>query len=546
MGRQQGPGDVRLRARTGTRAIAAAFAIATLVSLAHAIPAAAQLPPTLEENMDSIVEHQVRGGGVAIPDTGCGAVCSDLYAAEQDESNSAKWALVAGRQTGTKLLPRLLVPVSSLPAGPVVVGGVATFAAGFLIGDSIARKVLHLYPPDQPAPIEYGNVRLDYFKAGNTMASGGFGSIVAPQDGFRLTYSGAGAVWTEWLEPPFSNCPQAVPPPDGLPATAQAVYGSAWADCTWTRPAGFAARAWVEFVPLTVSTVSISDYTGSDPHDGAIEDWPDQPTSKDEVEARLRQLLESDPYLRAWYLSKLDPTDTTIPDCGGLTYIECRDLLEGGGFTVRRTTHDIDEVPDDEIDLGAGAVVQTDPAPGEPADPDDEIEVITNPDRATQLPIVPPKSDHDPDCDFTYSQDFPDSWDLDQPAFPSVAGFFGPGPLGFDENVDGTVKPAVLRYGTTGWGRRHIALGHGWDADAERDTRLTIAFGYRTAQDDVRWTGSRSRTYTALMPHRNVGTKVCGRRVAVQYAYKPQDAGVYPDVNGREKGIITSFGFRPR
>jgi hypothetical protein len=503
------------------------------------------LPSEIEDNMDAVVEHQVRGGGVPVPGVGCSADCAELYSEEQSDSNSAKWALVAGRQGATKLLPKLLTPISRLSPTVVVGAGTATFVVGVVIGDTVARKILHLYPPDEPAPIEYGDPYLDYFSAGNTMASGGFGEIVAPVAGFRLGYTGVGSIWTEWLEPPFSNCPQAVPPPDGLPAAAQEISGSVWADCSWTRPAGFAARAWVEFIPLVSSTISIDDYTGTEPHDGAIEDWPGKPATKDEVEARLRQLLESDPYLRAWYRSKLDPAGFRVPDCGGMTYTECRDLLEEDGFKVGRTTHEIDEVQDDEIELGPGAVVETQPAPGSQAEAGDDVEVITNPDRPLIKPDVPSEENADSDCDYAQGTSVPPAWDVDGARFTQAPTFSGVPSLGVDPDVDGSPAPAILRYGNEGWGRLKIALKHGWTADAERDTRLAIAFGFREPRTNLAFPGSRAREYTAVLPQRAVAGKICGRQAVVEYAYNSDDEIDYPnDANGREKGVITSFGFR--
>jgi hypothetical protein len=97
------------------------------------------------------------------------------------------------------------------------------------------------------------------------------------------------------------------------------------------------------------------------------------------------------------------------------------------------------------------------------------------------------------------------------------------------------------RRGNDNWGARHVVDRHGWNAAAERDTRLAIAFGFRAGDNSHDW--DRTRRYTVLLPQRNAGGKLCGRRVIAQLAYNPSDAASYPDVNGREKGIITSFGF---
>jgi hypothetical protein len=43
---------------------------------------------------------------------------------------------------------------------------------------------------------------------------------------------------------------------------------------------------------------------------------------------------------------------------------------------------------------------------------------------------------------------------------------------------------------------------------------------------------------------RAVAGNICGRQTVVEYAYNSADASNYPnDVAGREKGVITSFGF---
>ncbi len=231
-----------------------------------------------------------------------------------------------------------------------------------------------------------------------------------------------------------------------------------------------------------------------------------------------------------------------LPNCRGKAYTACENDLDEIGVQPHRTTRTVEQVPDDDIDLGAGAVVSLDPAEGSFAQPDDQIDVVTNPERPAQEP-EDDGNEQDPDCDHAQGS-VPADWDSRAPEFtPAPLTMSSTSALGVDPDVDGSPKPIVLRYGRPidRWSARHVADRHGWNAAAERDTRLAIAFGYRGFTDGPSW--ERSRRYTVLLPQRNAGGKVCGRRVIAQLAYNPSDPASYPDVNGREKGIITSFGF---
>lgn len=473
-----------------------------------------------------------------------------------------------------------------LPAKPDLPGWDPNFAAVFAAqkGDCIQFAG---YPGSWAPPSRQGLSDAAAYGActtgGGVSDDLGPGTLRAPSDGWVLTFreaDGFGDYYTvQWgpgpegdlnarLKSPssassISGCRQIQYPLVGAALQGFQLIGALTASGqpwfkeeynTWTcgkgavTPEVITARPYVWFKPADGWSRSLeaTDQPDYGPFDGTVPDpgtaTVDQAIRDNLCEPGFQQVANFVARQLGVAVCDNQPQPHGVPDCRGQTYAECSDDLEGIDVEVVRETRPIQDVLDEDIDLGAGAVVETAPAEGENVLPGDAVDVVTNPERPDQEP-QDDGNQQDPDCDYPQGS-VPANWDPLATAFtPAPLTSISTSVLGIDPDVDGSPKPVILRYGDAidNWGGRHVVERHGWNPAAERDTRLTIAFGYRDANNNDAW--RRTRRYTILLPQRNAGGKVCGRRVIAQLGYNPADAVEYPDVDGREKGIITSFGF---
>lgn len=133
----------------------------------------------------------------------------------------------------------------------------------------------------------------------------------------------------------------------------------------------------------------------------APENWSGKCTTRECVEGRLEGVLDEMPDLAQYLEHLIDPETANpyppparviVPDCDGLLWPACRDLLEEAGLEPQRDELDWRGAV---IEKPARAVVETRPGPGAEVDVGRSVTVVTNPNE-DGMPIVVPQPSEDP------------------------------------------------------------------------------------------------------------------------------------------------------
>lgn len=230
-----------------------------------------------------------------------------------------------------------------------------------------------------------------------------------------------------------------------------------------------------------------------------------------------------------------DPTSTTVvvptilPDETPSDYQQCLTTL---GLSANVTS-----LAETDTTVGNGDVVETDPEAGTSVQSGSTVDVAANPQQ-------PQVTQADPRCDVNNGSgsigdpDNPPSDGTNYPAYQLVQG--SPYQAAADPTGSSPAQTQIpLRWGTVGWGWRHILQNHPYtSADQQQtmqalatDTSPTISDGYAsTNQWDFHL------VYTA--PDGSGGTLECARTVRVEYYQDPKAANA--GVQGI-RGIQNSF-----
>ena len=136
----------------------------------------------------------------------------------------------------------------------------------------------------------------------------------------------------------------------------------------------------------------------------APDTWPGQANDQEDEEEGLEEALDKNPGLAKEIECMLGfedacddspyprPADVTIPDCDGMLYATCADLIEQQGLQPQRS--DLDWSVAD-VTRPADAVVQTNPASGNQVDFGSQVTVVTNPNEAGMPFVIPTPGAHE-------------------------------------------------------------------------------------------------------------------------------------------------------
>lgn len=152
--------------------------------------------------------------------------------------------------------------------------------------------------------------------------------------------------------------------------------------CSWYVPAGALSGFVTDAVLEPYTSQTVDEYLTTWPDDDLPYDAGD-PEADDAIEL-LDSMTEEDQLLFGQAVDEdwdgPDPLTATVPDCEGLTYSACLDLLQDEGFvgTITDTTLGYDLA---DFDIDPGKVVRTDPVHGTTGVAvGGDIEVFSNPD----------------------------------------------------------------------------------------------------------------------------------------------------------------------
>ena len=257
-----------------------------------------------------------------------------------------------------------------------------------------------------------------------------------------------------------------------------------------------------------------------------------------------------------------DPTPTAEPvfdpdGPGALTRARCNpesSPIKMPSITVGESAADYEQcleqlgiettvqtLPESDLEVANGEVVETDPEPGTTVDPQTVIATIAaNP--ATRV-----KSDNDPRCEHNPTPGDPGAAPADGSDYPQYqdapAPWSDPYP-GFDPALHPPHAESIpLRYGEQeididdGWGWRHIRAKHGYGAEEQQATQQALA---SDPSPTLRFASTRQWVfhYYYKAPDGSGGEIDCVRSVPVQFDADRKQLGMDDQTM---KGIITSY-----
>lgn len=590
--------DSRETSRAGLRAgrlcslgrvLAALFLFIALLGLPA--PEAHALTAPVEQRIGEVVEH-LKDGSTYRPPSTAYLRGKERLAANTPGSGALHRELEQLRGK-TSLQPRIG------KVGQLVLAE-AAFRAGWVIGDGLNRKVLHLTVPGAgPAPVGVQRRALT-FSQQNPMSNYTPGPAPQPGAGYwfsvnSTTYSFPAAGRADrWFNPPRPCDFAGVAGPGQL----LTIYKSGSCGGDGFNNLANENQYWVPEADLYAGQ-TVEDYDGTQPYNYAT---PGSQLGPEPTDASVRDIalaeLQSDryPILNQWYDHHLggassDPTAPatliSVPNCAGMTYVACQDAIRGAGFTAA-TRREYADFEGADLSKPAGAVIDTAPAAGAEAEAGAIITVRTNPtgnampiavpavapapgegaeiyvERLREkgvrdIRIVVPEAD-DPlfssgaavraspqpgtrirpdsevevtanrtatrpnnrECERSPRQDPDPSGNVDP--FDVRTAF-----LGWNPQTGSRGVTIYLHHGTSTWGYRHIAIGHGWDsADDRADTEKAL-------WDPVPQPEPRSPTSNQFYYFYLRGSVPCTRRVVVEFATAPRDP--------KPKHVITSFAY---
>lgn len=190
----------------------------------------------------------------------------------------------------------------------------------------------------------------------------------------------------------------------------------------WTSPCSY---LWGESAFAVVQTMTEAESRLVPETDAPVvlhapQDWAGECTTRACVEGALEDVLDDYPELAQYLEHLLDPENNPnpypapakviVPDCDGLLWPACKDLLQDAGLDPTRDALNWQGAV---IERPAGAVVETQPAAGAEVDTGAAVTVVTNPSE-DGMPVVMPEPSSDPN---EHYQTFLD--ELGQLGFPA-------------------------------------------------------------------------------------------------------------------------------
>ncbi|MBJ7330726.1 MAG: PASTA domain-containing protein [Solirubrobacteraceae bacterium] len=349
-----------------------------------------------------------RGGPVSTPD--CGAVCTDLWLQEhrpipnQPTSKALHAELVTLRRK-TGVLPG--IKSVAAPAFRAAGQGLALYGA-WTIGNFIGQEIYSSFlGPELAISADHAWVPYDAQAryAGDTIVeSTATGTITAPEDGYVVRWApeggGSPVTMPTWTEYEDEDCASGTwyRNPQGI----QYAFGSgSWsgsAMCAdgWHDETGYVNYVGYTFYPAKLTAQpSPSADTVSSGH---------APPPLSEVQTDAAEEIAAHPQTYGNIVNWVDSvsggdssnpliTLVDMPDCVGLAYADCTDLLESRDLVPVPTTV---TGPAINHELPAGAVVDTVPDAGTQVESGSEVQVKRNP---SSMPVTIPS----PLADETYA-----------------------------------------------------------------------------------------------------------------------------------------------
>lgn len=270
--------------------------------------------PPVEQNMGAIAQHTTRGGAVSPSGYSCLPTCSDLWLSEHrpmpnQASSEALHRELRSLRVKTGTLPKLRY-ISQCRFGGFCPIALGTFAAGWMIGDTLNRKFLKLGLPEEVPHTNTdfrGNGRQQQLLFNPAGFDPYFGYVIQPRDGFtwqRDTDSGLYSYWRTGT--PESGCDHnRVAPPVGLTTVITPYFGH---NCGYAPDRATDYK--LAYIPENDLPANgpIEDYSGQ-PSDYQTSDWPEKPTTQTQVETAVSQALRNGevPLAEAFYAAELDP-----------------------------------------------------------------------------------------------------------------------------------------------------------------------------------------------------------------------------------------------
>jgi hypothetical protein len=277
----------------------------------------------LTDNVPAVADYAARGGGATIPGVSCDATCADSWAEEHRPIANQPASAELHRElrnfrTRLGLLPRATIVVARVNAAVAGVVGV------YVVGTLANKKLLRVGFPSHVPAGGLDQVTWVARQPGAQLAASktaGVAPAYATEPLFELEYSttnynGVVYGWNRWE--PSSSCQ---PLDDVLSYGKSLDLGIPSLRCfehyegpygIYTYPDGRFTQI-VRADDLTAPG-PIEDYTGQT-YDKSIQTWPDKPTTREELESRTRDALQSDDYnmFEAWELHQLDPENYPDP-----------------------------------------------------------------------------------------------------------------------------------------------------------------------------------------------------------------------------------------
>jgi hypothetical protein len=479
-----------------------------------------------QDDLTSIINRTVAGGdraiGVQIP--------SDIPASDAD-AGSSMWDSLANATSAMKgsaldFLSGLgdWPPFSEL--GSIGLGAAGSFVVGWEVGSSIADLLGIDSGPSESGPEPFDVASLDSVTGGTPLANAGYSAdycggwsgggctatgTLAPSDGWIAVNTSANA--DVWENP---DCPRTL---SGMPADAVPFITETWpAGYDWCTGQGNSGDTKVYFVPATVTALpgpgqgSSAPSTTYDPTG-----WP--PPSETQQKQNAKAVLQSsaNDTFTEYECAQFGPSGpcpfwSLVPTpSANESAADYETQLAQAGFQANVTT-----LPETDTTVGDGDVVETNPEPGSIVGPDSTVDVAVNP--------KPPKvTQEDPRCDVDNGAGSPGDPGnpppdgTNYPAYQLVQG--SPYPADVDPTNSSPPKTEIpLRWGTTGWGWRHILQEHPYTGADEEQTMQALAID---SDPDPGWQTTNQWVfhyfYTEPDGQGDGGTITCVRSVSVEY-----------------------------
>jgi hypothetical protein len=279
-----------------------------LVMAGFVSPAQALVQKVVKDNIDSVAEYAYRSGGTGISGGSCGSTCTSIWNVQHTPPPNPN-------PVATEAVNRQLVElnrgVKTLPKASLIGKislGLSAFSIGLWIGDTINDKLLHIGGPAAPASPSYTGFSLAWIEKGTGLGDVG---LVAPQDGFYLWASPNNVrAFKRWTGKSEGACSNLDPQPSeyvDLTVGKDGCYlgGS---ETGWRE-----LHAYVYGKPFEVLG-PIEDFD-EDEYNVRIGDWPDEPTSMEELGTRVEDVIESDelPLANAHFAHALEPENFPDP-----------------------------------------------------------------------------------------------------------------------------------------------------------------------------------------------------------------------------------------